>query len=373
MKVIERKFLENLFDQLKEMGYDLFGPVVHDGAIVYDEIESAGELPAGWHDKQEKGTYRLEKSGDPSVFAYAAGPQSWKKLLHPSENLLWRAQRTENGFKVIKDPEPKRKKAFIGVRPCELNAILIQDKVFLKGIAVDASYQALRNDVFIVAVNCTHPANTCFCASMNTGPKATKGFDISLTEVLDGDRHYFLAESGSSLGDDVLTDVTGHDALDNEIVTGKKALENAAGKMGRNLDTTNIKELLYANSESPYWDEVAARCLSCGNCTMVCPTCFCTTVEDKTDLTGQHDERWSKWDSCFSLEFSYIHTGPVRSTVRSRYRQWMTHKLASWIDQFGTSGCVGCGRCITWCPVGIDITEGLASIRNNQTEKTNQI
>jgi Fe-S oxidoreductase len=97
---------------------------------------------------------------------------------------------------------------------------------------------------------------------------------------------------------------------------------------------------------------------------MVCPTCFCTTVEDVSDVTGDHAERWRRWDSCFTLGFSYIHGGSIRNSGKARYRQWMTHKLASWIDQFGTSGCVGCGRCITWCPVGIDITEEARAIRD---------
>jgi sulfhydrogenase subunit beta (sulfur reductase) len=219
-------------------------------------------------------------------------------------------------------------------------------------------------------VNCTHPSGTCFCVSMNTGPRVKEAFDLSLTEVFGEGRHYFIAEAGSTKGEEVLRKVPSEPARENEVATREAILERTAAKMGRTLDTTNMKELLYANLEHPRWDEVANRCLSCGNCTMVCPTCFCTTVEDKTDLTGEHAERWSKWDSCFSLDFSYIHGGTVRSSVRSRYRQWMTHKLATWIDQFGTSGCVGCGRCITWCPVGIDITEEAAAIRNSsQTEQ----
>jgi Fe-S-cluster-containing hydrogenase component 2 len=133
--------------------------------------------------------------------------------------------------------------------------------------------------------------------------------------------------------------------------------------MGRELDTDGIKELLYANYDHPRWDQVADRCISCGNCTMVCPTCFCTTVEDTTDLEGEHVERRQLWDSCFTIDYSHIHGGAVRTSTRSRYRQWMTHKLATWWDQFDSSGCVGCGRCITWCPVGIDLTEEALAIR----------
>jgi Fe-S-cluster-containing hydrogenase component 2 len=129
------------------------------------------------------------------------------------------------------------------------------------------------------------------------------------------------------------------------------------------MDTSGIKELLYRNPEHPRWDDVAERCLACTNCTLVCPTCFCGSVEDVTDLVGETAERWRRWDSCFTLDHSFLHGGSVRSSTRARYRQWLTHKLASWIDQFGTSGCIGCGRCITWCPVGIDITEEVAAIR----------
>jgi sulfhydrogenase subunit beta (sulfur reductase) len=133
--------------------------------------------------------------------------------------------------------------------------------------------------------------------------------------------------------------------------------------MGRTLDTEGLKDVLSRNFDSLHWEEIAKRCLSCGNCTMVCPTCFCASVEDSSDLTGQKAERVRKWDSCFSRDFSYIHGGQIRSSVMSRYRQWMTHKLGYWQDQFGSSGCVGCGRCITWCPVGIDITEEARALR----------
>ena len=127
-----------------------------------------------------------------------------------------------------------------------------------------------------------------------------------------------------------------------------------------------IRDLLYDNLEHPRWSDTAGRCLSCGNCTMVCPTCFCSTVEDVTDVSGTQAERVRHWDSCFTSEHSYIHGGATRVTTKARYRQWLTHKLASWIDQFGTSGCVGCGRCITWCPVGIDITEEVRVIRDGE-------
>jgi ferredoxin len=131
----------------------------------------------------------------------------------------------------------------------------------------------------------------------------------------------------------------------------------------RSLDTEGIRDLLFSNLEHPRWDEVASRCLSCTNCTLVCPTCFCSSVTEVADLSGDRVDRERQWASCFTLDHARIHGGSVRSTTASRYRQWLTHKLAGWIDQFGSSGCTGCGRCITWCPVGIDLTEEVAAIR----------
>jgi ferredoxin len=355
--------LQALIDMLKTRGFQVLGPTLRDGAIVYDEIASLADLPAGWTDRQEAGRYRVEKRADTALFGYAVGPQSWKRFLHPPMERMWRAERTADGFTIAAaDPEiPKF--AFLGVRACEIHAIAIQDKVFIEGPYVDTLYQRRRRDAFIVAVNCGEAGGTCFCVSMNTGPKAETGFDLALTELLDAAGHRFLIEAGSPAGKEVLAALPRHDASPEDIAAADAVLPRTAGSMGRAMDTNGLKELLQSNSAHPRWDDVAARCLGCANCTMVCPTCFCTTVEDHTDLTGQSAERVRRWDSCFTGDFSYIHGGSVRTERKSRYRQWMTHKLANWIDQFGTSGCVGCGRCMTWCPVGIDITEEAAAIR----------
>ncbi|KPK46955.1 MAG: cytochrome C, partial [Dehalococcoidia bacterium SM23_28_2] len=267
---------------------------------------------------------------------------------------------------ITEQDEEVPKSAFIGVRPCEIHAISIQDKIFLSGEYRDPFYQARRRDLFIVALNCGHAGGTCFCVSTNTGPKAKFGFDLALTEVLEAGRHYFVVEVGTGLGAEVLHEIPHEAATEEEKATAERIVAKTASEMGRTMDTRDIEGLLHRNYENPRWDDVAKRCLTCGNCTMVCPTCFCTTVEDLTDLTGEHAERWRKWDSCFTVDFSYIHGGSVRSSPMARYRQWMTHKLAGWIDQFDTLGCVGCGRCITWCPVAIDITEEVRAIQQSE-------
>ena len=249
------------------------------------------------------------------------------------------------------------------MRACELRAIAIQDQVFLAGQYLDKSYKIRRDRAFIIAVNCSQAGGTCFCVSMDAGPKVEAGFDLALTELIEQGRHLFVIEVGSIAGAGLVRDLPRRPATEAEIAGAERVVARTRGQMGRILETNGLKELLQANPNHPRWDEVAERCLTCGNCTNVCPTCFCTTIDDTTDLSGATAERVRRWDSCFTLGFSYINGGSVRISARSRYRQWMTHKLAHWIDQFGTSGCVGCGRCITWCPVGIDITEEAEAIR----------
>lgn len=366
MKTI--RSLAELFEAVRRRGFRLVGPTVREQTIVYDELDSAEDLPVGWTDEQESGSYRLQRRDDGAYFGYVVGPHSWKKYLFPPTLRLWSGKRTSDGFEVEQTGEPSQPTAFIGVRSCELHAIAIQDRVFTQSDFVDPTYQERREKIFTIAVNCALAGNTCFCVSMDTGPKAAGGFDLALTEVIDGDNHYFTVETGSAAGDSVIAEVTHEEADGKERAAADAVVAKAAAQMKRELDTVGLKELLQDNYNHPQWEEVAQRCLACGNCTMVCPTCFCSTVEDVTSLDGSSMERVRKWDSCFTQGFSYIHGGTIRASTSSRYRQWMTHKLANWIDQFGTAGCVGCGRCITWCPVGIDITVEAAEIRASMVE-----
>jgi len=362
---MSRGAVQTLLEVLAAEHYQVIGPVMRDGAIVYEPVSRLSDLPIGWTDRQEPGRYRLERRDDEALFGFTVGPQAWKRFLHPPAETLWTMRRDENGVTVQSASDAVPKFAFVGVRACELHAIAIQDRVLAAGPYADVTYATRRQGAFIVAVNCGQAGTTCFCVSMQTGPKADSGFDLALTELIDGDSHEFVVEVGSARGADILEQIPHRAASDAEIASAAAVVKQTTGQMGRQLDTDGLKELLQQNLDHPRWDDVAERCLTCGNCTMVCPTCFCTTVEDHGDLTGTSATRERKWDSCFTMDFSFIHGGSVRKSARARYRQWMTHKLSTWIDQFGTSGCVGCGRCITWCPVGIDITVEAAAIRAN--------
>jgi len=360
-RLIGTEGLDDLYQALVAEGYRVIGPTVQDGAIVLRELRSAAELPFGWGVRLEPGGYRLRRRDDQAAFAHSAGPQSWKQFLHPPRERLWSAVRTpDGGFDLSDQPEGEPARyAFLGVRPCDLRAIAIQDRVLAQP---GSRYAARRARLFIVAVNCTEPGETCFCASMGTGPGAEGGYDLALTELMEDGGHRFLVRAGSAPGAAVLGKLGGEQADDATVGTAQSALEAAADRMGRQMPAGDLRELMADSRQAAHWDDVAARCLTCGNCTMACPTCFCTAVEDTTDLTGDHAERWERWDSCFDLDFSYLHGGSIRRSGGSRYRQWLTHKLGTWHDQFGSSGCVGCGRCIVWCPVGIDLTEEVRAL-----------
>ena len=366
MYTIDRTEFHHLLEELISRDYMLIGPTVRSGAIVYDSIRSVEDLPRGFGDEQLPSMYRLRRRDDDMLFGYVVGPVSWKKFLYPPRLTMFRATRAGKGFTITPGETGNRPKmAFIGVRPCELNGIFMQDKVFTGGAYVDRGYSAVRENAFIVAVNCTVTGGNCFCASMGTGPGASEGFDIALTEVLEGGKHYFVASGGTSRGEEVLKSVPHREATESESSAGAGAVTRAAESLTKRMDIRDLPQVLKDNFEHPRWDDVARRCLACTNCTMVCPTCFCSTVDDATDLTGMHAARTRKWDSCFTMDFTKVAGGNIRPSIRARYRQWMTHKLSNWMDQFGTLGCVGCGRCITWCPSGIDITAEADAIRGN--------
>jgi len=360
--VLDVDGLQAMFDALVVLGYALVGPTVRDGAVVPASITSVRDLPSGVGDVQEPGHYRLTNTGRAEFFGYSASAISWKPFLFPAERVVWRA--AADGTTPAAPPESAPRQALIGVRACDLSAIQVQDRVFLQREHVDPDYATRRMGTFIVAVGCARPASTCFCTSMGTGPVPDSGYDVTLTELVDVGTHRFVATPGSARGQDLLADLPTQVVGSADLVAADQVGEHAVATMrgGLGVDTFDLRDLLYANAEHPRWAQVAKRCLACSNCTMACPTCFCVTAVDTSDL-GAGPARLSVWDSCFAEGHSVLGGRPVRSTTRTRYRQWLTHKFASWIDQFGTSGCVGCGRCVAWCPAGIDVREELAAIR----------
>jgi len=351
--------LQNLIDLLWRQGYRVLGPVARNGGIVFDEVRRIADMPIGMREEQQPGRYRLVPGVDGEIFGVVNGPGSLKPSFFAPEEPLVEIRREKRGFSATELVPEAPRLAFLGVRACDLAALAVQDRIFLHDSYRDTHYAARRAEALFIAVNCTRPAATCFCVSMGTGPEATRGYDLALTELDDG----FVVSSASPTGDAIVGELALPPAAETETATAQARIADCAARMQRTLDTSDLPGLLYEEAENPRWKDVAQRCLSCTNCTMVCPTCFCHTVIDVTEIDDNMSRRVRQWDSCFSYEHAHIHGKNFRPHIRDRYRQWLTHKLASWIDQFGTSGCVGCGRCITWCPMGIDLTEEVAAIR----------
>ncbi len=360
--------LDELFAALSAEDYEVLGPTVRDGSIVIGPITSSAHLPRGFGDTQEPGRYRLVEREDDAYFGFATPAGTWKQFLFPPRSVLWRS-RLEDGRVIFEEvPQGPAKRAFLGIRACDLAAIAVQDRVFLDGECTEPVYAGRRDGLFLIGVNCGDPAATCFCASMGTGPSVQDGADLVLTELEASDpvRHRFLVDAVSEHGRAVAEQLTSVAAVLTDVEAAEAVTQSAVSHMQRSMNTADLPLLLRNAANHPRWDDVASRCLSCGNCTMACPTCFCADVADEPNAATGVDERVREWSSCFQLSHSYLHGGSLRVSTKSRYRQWMTHKLSTWWDQFGMSGCVGCGRCIAWCPVGIDITEEVRAIRGNE-------
>lgn len=354
--------LQALFDALQHAGFSCVGPQVRDGAIVYDVLNHAEQLPWGIRDHQMPGGYRLEEIPERKAFAFANGPQAIKPILFKPVETVWKVVRNNDGKLIFQPHQPREiPVAIIGARSCDLAAMSIQDKVFVEGDYPDPRYKSRREQLFIVAVNCTYSSENCFCVSAGTGPEVRNPFDILMTEVEDG----FVVKIGSERGQAIIAHLKLAKAKTTQSDDAIKNVAQAGAMQTKRIPLDNkraLRDLLFSNLNHQRWEEVAERCLSCGNCTSVCPTCFCHSEVEKPDLDGTNSEHQREWDSCFTSGHSALNGSIVRDDTRKQYRQWLTHKVGSWFDQFDTSGCVGCGRCTTWCPVGIDITEELAAI-----------
>ncbi len=361
---IKKEDLKSILESLRG-SYRIIGPKIKNNVITFDQIDG-DDIPIGYRDSQGQGYYRLNRVNENKIFSFSNGPDSFKRFLTPPSLEMFRFKRDKKSLTLTPLIPEEKPFAFLGIRACDLSAMRLYDKIFIEGIEKDNYYYTIRKNSLIIAVNCLYPGDNCFCHSIGTGPELKENFDIALTEL----DEYLILEAVTQSGRKFLEGLSSERLIDDDLKEKNYKLEMCKRMFKKSIRFNELPWLIYRSLEHPRWQEIAKKDLSCGNCTQVCPTCFCSSTYDMLQLSDINQRsfrisglRIRTWDSCFSRNFARVHGGNFRPSVKARYRQWMSHKLAYMMEQFGLPGCVGCGRCITWCPVGIDITKELEALR----------
>ncbi len=307
--------------------------------------------------KNRRGQVTFEPIQDVRVLDldYGSTMLAPRQFIYPSRQTLFNIDRKTGRHETITPKEAKRRMIF-AIHPCDMHAISVLDRTFLEGFK-DAYYKERREQTLTVVLNCNEACESGFCESMGTGPflQLADGFDVVLTSKLND----YLVEFGSEEGKRIFENVDSTRSTTSQDFTEKEEIEaRARGSFEKKIETGGLPELLMQNLDHPVYKRTAeSRCLGCTNCTMVCPTCYCYNIEDTTSYDLQTTKRSRYWDSCQELNFARVHEGNFRSSRKARLRQFVTHKLSTWVEQYGCFGCIGCGRCMTWCPTKIDLTE----------------
>ncbi len=280
----------------------------------------------------------------------------------PNMEEMFSFRKDEEGYQ-LKTPPDADKQLIFGIRPCDAKALAILDMTF-EDAYEDPYYLGRRQNGLLVGLGCTNPCDSCFCTSLGISPTESEDVDLMLIDI--GDE--FSIEGVTKKGKELIAATDGlEEAIEVDITKAREAKEKAYNRVTRKLNTEGIKDKLLACFENEdFWKRTAAKCVSCGICTLLCPTCYCFDISD--ELVGKEGTRFRSWDSCgFSLYTKMPMENPREEKWR-RLRQKVCHKYEFYPMNFDVIACTGCGRCIRLCPVNWDITQALESV-SIQAEK----
>jgi sulfhydrogenase subunit beta (sulfur reductase) len=329
-------FLERLLEER-----EVLAPVRKGDLVILEKIDSARDV----------------------VLEFDNTKESPKFALFPQRETLFR-YRAQKGKVEMNVPSNKEKgQVLFGIRPCDARGLLLLDRVF-GGDCSDPYYAEKRANTLVVSLGCVNPNPTCFCQSMGGGPCSPEGADLFFMDL--GDR--YAVEAGSDKGAALLQDRAFEDADEEALVLSEKIKRQAEASMKPSILKENLKEQLEELFDDPVWNEWAETCLGCGICTYLCPTCHCFDLCD--EAAGQTGERIRVWDSCQFPLFTQQASGfNPRPTVKERFRQRIMHKFSYLPETQAMLGCVGCGRCVTECPVNLDIREAMTWLSEGNAQQ----
>jgi sulfhydrogenase subunit beta (sulfur reductase) len=340
-KILQKKDLGKFVENLKK-DHEVIGPKRKAEGYIFDYIDDSGEL----------------------ALDYTTTMLPPKKIFFPPREPLYSYEKVGEEV-VIKDLSEKwkKKRILFGVHSCDINALLILDGVF-GGKLKDQLYLNRRRNTLIIGMNCRSPGENCFCDAMTTGPTIKKGYDLLLTDI--GDKYY--VQVGSKAGEKLLS----RDLFRTATKADRKKMEaeviRVKNKLQSDFGIDKLGEKMKGKFWSKLWEAQTKKCVLCGACNFVCPTCYCFDVVDETDLAGKKGQRVRVWDTCHFKDFATVAGGiNFRGGKVPRVKQRLYHKLCYSTEQRGVYDCVGCGRCIQFCPAKIDIREIIKDVQGETT------
>mgnify|MGYP006295720965 CR=1 FL=1 len=310
---------QTIFSKLNELTteYDLIAPVKDKKLVRFKNISNTDQIASD----------------------YINSKYSIKKFFLPSKEILF-----EYNKESIKENLDKTKRIFFGIRPCDVHSLLVMDKLMLGDDMEDIYYKSRRNNSVIISVKCNESGENCFCQSLGTD-KLQEGFDILLYE----NGEDYLVEIGSEKGKKIIDQI-------NEKEKTSKIPEDCL-ECDREIPEQQIEKFKKA-FEDPIWEEEVKRCFSCAGCTTTCPTCGCFDVKDDPNLDLETGKRMRLDASCQLKNYTGVAGGHVfREDRAKRFKHRYYHKFKYFPEQYDKYMCIGCGRCISNCPAGIDLVE----------------